>query len=184
MKISKKFLKQIIKEEIESLHEIDDLIQTHIKLKPSEFLDLTTGEKYPKSALEARLESAKKDIASKGKDLKKELSKAIPSLVLDFNGKVTNHEGRMRMYYFENYESNNPREVLIIHPKSLDLSKPNLMLHNQFGEETSVQLNNPTLSIICVHNPQPTAPCVGLKSKVFGILYFTFGSFSNERPVK
>jgi len=141
MKITKSYLKQIIKEEIESLHEVDEIIETHIKLKPSEFLDLTTGEKYPKSALEARLEYAKKDIASKQKDLKKELSKSIPSLTLDFNGKVIDHEGRMRMYYFENYENNIPKEVLIIHPKSLDLSKPNLMLHNQFGEETSVQLN-------------------------------------------
>ena len=167
MKISKEYLKQVIKEEINRLfnhgfvnESSDSTIQTKIKMSPMDFLNLTTHEEhFPltdlKKRYDYRVNTIKQKLDNSGTDpeqseklAKQELangleSALIPDLVVNKDGKVINHEGRLRSFYYQfiKQPKKDNIDVLIIHPTSLDITNPNLILKNQFDDDKFITLN-------------------------------------------
>lgn len=131
MLISKNFLKQIVKEEIQKLKEEQQLKEKTITITPKQFLDLTTTPKIM-SELEKRFENLSYDPFK--------ISKEKPYLTLDHNGKVLSHEGRLRAFIL-NKNNVDTYQVDLNFPSSLDINKNNLMLFNQFDDEKSITLN-------------------------------------------
>ena len=131
MLISKSYLQQIIKEEIQKLNEGEQLKDKTIIITPKQFLDLTTTPKIM-SELEKRFQNLSYDPFK--------ISKEKPYLTLDHNGKVLSHEGRLRAFIL-NKNNVDTYQVDLNFPNSLDINKNNLMLFNQFDDEKSITLN-------------------------------------------
>jgi hypothetical protein len=134
MKISKSYLKQIIKEEIEK--QVSSTRKS-IVITPEEFLSLTTTpEEYERLAknYNAYLKGSY-DPFKLAKEVNEE-----PYLVIDNNGKVINHEGRNRAYILKQKKINS-YEVNISFPKGFDINKPNLMIFGQYDDEKSITIN-------------------------------------------
>lgn len=131
MLISKIYLKQIIKEEIKKLKEQESLKKNTITITPKQFLDLTTTPNVT-AELEKRFEKLSYDPFK--------VSREVPYLTLDHNGKVKSHEGRLRAFIL-NKKGVDAYKVDINYPNSLDINKNNLMLFNQFDDEKSITIN-------------------------------------------
>lgn len=167
MKISKNYLQKIIKEEINRLVKVnhlnessDSTKETKIKMSPMDFLNLTTHENdIPLKDIEKRyyfkVDSIKQKLEKSGinPERSQELAKQeladglesteIPFLVINKDGKVINHEGRLRSYYYNfiKQPKKNNIDVTIYHPANLDVTKPNIILRNQFDDEISITIN-------------------------------------------
>lgn len=158
MLISKNYLQQIIKEEIQKV--ISKNKETEIQMSPADYLNLTTHEQqfpltdiikryqFRVNAIAERLKKegieSDKAISMAKQELANGLEKAkIPALVINRDGKVIDHEGRLRSYYygFIKEPKKDNIDVLIIHPANLDITSPNFILKNQFDDEKSITLN-------------------------------------------
>jgi Mg2+ and Co2+ transporter CorA len=134
MKISKSYLKQIIKEELQNLTES---ITTTIKMSPDDFLALTTTPE-----IMTDIEKRYDNVLKTGDDpFKKTTHK--PHLKVDEHGQVIGHEGRLRSYILKQ-KGQKLFDVDIISPSGFDVFKPNLMLFGQLDKEVSVTLNKST----------------------------------------
>lgn len=131
MKISTKYLKLLIKEEIKKINEGEQLKQKTIIMSPQQFLDLTTTPQIM-DELQKRFKNLKYDPFTKAME--------SPNLVLDQNGKVINHEGRLRAFILNNNKINT-YEVKVYYPSKFDIEETNLMLFNQFDDEKSTTIN-------------------------------------------
>lgn len=147
MLISKNFLKQIIKEEVQKLKEEQQLKEKTITITPKQFLDLTTTPKIM-SELEKRFQNLSYDPFK--------ISREKPYLTLDHNGKVLSHEGRLRAFIL-NKNNIDTYQVDLNFPNSLDINKNNLMLFNQFDDEISITINKSDIKGD-IKNDIPTMP--------------------------
>ena len=159
MLISKSYLKQIIKEETQKILNKETVIQ----MSPSDYLNLTTNQvHFPLTDIIKRYEFRVKKIAERlkeeGIDNDKAISMAkqeiaigleqakMPALVINKDGKVVDHEGRLRSYYYGFIQQPKKEKipVTLIHPANLEVSSPYLILKNQFDDtETPVTIKNP-----------------------------------------
>jgi hypothetical protein len=156
MLISKSYLKQIIKEETQKILNKETVIQ----MSPSDYLNLTTHEvHYPLTDIIKRYEFRVKKIAERLKEegidsdkaismAKQELANGLeqakmPALAINKDGKVIDHEGRLRSYYYGFIKQPKKEKipVTLIHPTNLDVLSPHLILKNQFDDEKSITLN-------------------------------------------
>lgn len=142
MKISKSYLKQVIKEEINTILLLEqETAEKVIKIRVDDFLKLTTDENmYPISDLEKRYpRTFNKDNLFTRQSF--EAQKYKPYLRIDNNGKVTDHEGRLRMYALKKLEGDSAvTDVTIKMPLNYDLEH-NSVLTNQFNPNTKVDLD-------------------------------------------
>lgn len=164
MKISRNFLKQIIVEEIRKLHEEEQYEEKIIDFSTKDFLTLTVDETenmYPFSILKQRLKK-QKELEPNIESILNDKLKSI-ALVVDQNGKVIDHEGRLRMYYLsgqskiiddlqkwpdklEEIDPKKKQKITFKYNKNFDISKKKLFLINQFNDEISIEIDNPLFS--------------------------------------
>lgn len=157
MLISKSYLKQVIKEETEKIFNNKE---TEIQMSPSEYLNLTTHEvHFPLTDIIKRYEFRVNKIAERLKKegidsdkavymAKQEIANGLeqakmPALVINKDGKVVNHEGRLRSYYYGFIKQPKKEKipVTLIHPANVEVKGADLILKNQFDDDKSITLN-------------------------------------------